>query len=432
MKKALLFATGFILYGVLMWYYLLHGAHTELPIQYRGSAADPTMFMNGRQLKLSYDFSRLKDWIYFVSVPLEWLIYLLVLGFGLSKKMRSAVKGITRFSLVHTGLYVLLLSFGSWLLTFPLRYYSYTVSRDYHISVQLFKGWMKDSLIDFWVGWLFTFLTVVVIYFFIRKAKKKWWLYAWLISIPFTIFMYFIQPVVIDPLYNKFYPLKDQALKEKILTLADRAEIPASNVYEVNMSEKTNSLNAYVNGIGSNLRIVLWDTTLDRLNDKQVLFVMAHEMGHYVMNHLYQNLIGAIILTLFGLFLGSKVYTWALAKWGKRWGIKGPGDIAGLPVLLLIFSLLSFLAGPVENAVSRKAEKDADRYAIEMTKDPEAAVGAFQKLTISGLSEVNPPKLVKFFLYGHPTMLERITFLDSYKDKYQPKELQNAKQQKQQ
>lgn len=129
MKKALLFATGFILYGVLMWYYLMHGAHTELPIQYRGSAADPTMFMNGRQLKLSYDYSRLKDWIYFLSVPLEWLIYLLVLGFGLSKKMGSAVKGITRFSLVHTGLYVLLLSFVSWLLTFPLRYYSYTVSR---------------------------------------------------------------------------------------------------------------------------------------------------------------------------------------------------------------------------------------------------------------------------------------------------------------
>ncbi|UZJ78138.1 M48 family metallopeptidase [Fictibacillus sp. KU28468] len=429
MKKAILVAMGFILYGAAMWYYLMHGAQADLPVQFRGSAADPAMFMNDRQLKLSYDFSRIKDWIYFLSVPLEWLIYLLVLGFGISKKMRSTVKQVTHFSVIHTALYVLLLSFVSWILTFPLRYYSYTISRDYHISVQPFKGWMKDSLIDFWVGWIFTVLTVLVIYFFIRKSKKKWWLYAWLISIPFTIFMYFIQPVVIDPLYNKFYPLKDQVLKEKILTLAERADIPASNVYEVNMSEKTNSLNAYVNGIGSNLRIVLWDTTLDKLNDKQVLFVMAHEMGHYVMKHLYQNLIGAIILSFFGLFLGSRIYSWAISKWGKRWGIKGVSDIAGLPVLLLIFSLLSFVAGPVENAFSRKAEKDADRYAIEMTKNPDSAVGAFQQLTISGLSEVNPPKLVKFFLYGHPTMLERITFLDSYKQKYEPKELEKAKKQ---
>ncbi|MGG1575703.1 M48 family metallopeptidase [Fictibacillus sp. NRS-1165] len=429
MKKAFLIAVGFMLYAAAMWYYLIHGAQTDLPVQFRGSAADPTMFMNERQLKLSYDFSRIKDWIYFLSVPLEWLIYLIVLGFGLSKRLRGAVKEVTRFSFIHTALYVLLLSLISWILTFPLRYYSYTISRDYHISVQPFKGWMKDSLIDFWVGWLFTVLTVVVIYFFIRKSKKKWWLYAWLISIPFTIFLYFIQPVVIDPLYNKFYPLKDQVLKEKILTLADRADIPASNVYEVNMSAKTNSLNAYVNGIGSNLRIVLWDTTIDKLNDKQVLFVMAHEMGHYVMKHLYQNLIGAIILSFFGLFLGSRIYSWAVSKWGKQWGIKGIGDIAGLPVLLLIFSLLSFGAGPVENAVSRKAEKDADRYAIELTKNPDAAVGAFQQLTISGLSEVNPPKLVKFFLYGHPTMLERITFLDSYRQTYEPNQREKANKQ---
>lgn len=432
MKKAIWIALGFILYGVAMWYYLLHGAHSDLPIQFKGSAADPTMFMNERQLKLSYDFSRIKDLIFFLSVPLEWLIYLLVLGFGLSKRMRSAAKGLTRFSAVHTALYVLLLSFASWLLTFPLRYFSYNVSKDYHISVQPFKGWMKDSLIDFWVGCLFTFLTVLVIYFFIRKNKKKWWLYAWLISIPFTLFMYFIQPVVIDPLYNKFYPLQDHALKDKILTLADKANIPASNVYEVNMSEKTNSLNAYVNGIGSNLRIVLWDTTLEKLNDKQVLFVMAHEMGHYVMNHLYQNLIGAIVLSFFGLFFGSKLYSWAIKKWGKKWGIKDAGDIAALPVLLLIFSLMSFAVSPVENAVSRKAERDADRYAIELTRNPESAVGAFQQLTISGLSEVNPPKLVKFFLYGHPTMLERITFLDSYKDKYELKESKKAEKQKQQ
>jgi STE24 endopeptidase len=408
------FMLVFAIYGALMWYYLFHGADSALPVDLKGSAADPAVFMTDRELELSTDFSRIKDFLYFISVPLEWLIYLFVLGFGLSKWFRKAAGGLTKFSIVHTAVYVLLLSFASWVLTFPLRYYSFTISKSYNISVQSFHSWMRDGLVDFWISWALTTLMVGVMYWLIKKYEKRWWLFAWLLSIPFTVFLYFIQPVVIDPLYNKFYPLQDEALKEKILNIADKADIPAENVYEVNMSEKTNALNAYVNGIGSNLRIVLWDTTLNKLSDNQVLFVMAHEIGHYVMNHLYWNLISSIVLSFLGLWLGNIIYRKWIEKYGKTWGVKGVGDLAALPALLLIFSLLSFAVSPVENAVSRKAERDADQYAIQMTKNPEAAVGAFQQLATVSLSEVNPPKIVKWFLYGHPTMLERIHFLDSY------------------
>jgi STE24 endopeptidase len=414
LKKSMWFMLGFAIYGALMWYYLFHGADSALPVDLKGSAADPAMFMTDRELELSTDFSRIKDFLYFISVPLEWLIYLFVLGFGLSRWFRKAAGGLTKFSIVHTAVYVLLLSFASWVLTFPLRYYSFTVSKSYNISVQSFHSWIRDGLVDFWISWALTTLMVGVMYWLIKKYEKRWWLFAWLLSIPFTVFLYFIQPVVIDPLYNKFYPLQDEALKEKILNIADKADIPAENVYEVNMSEKTNALNAYVNGIGSNLRIVLWDTTLNKLSDNQVLFVMAHEIGHYVMHHLYWNLISSIVLSFLGLWLGNIIYRKWIEKYGKKWGVKGVGDLAALPALLLIFSLLSFAVSPVENAVSRKAERDADQYAIQMTKNPEAAVGAFQQLATVSLSEVNPPKIVKWFLYGHPTMLERIHFLDSY------------------
>ncbi|WP_246625233.1 M48 family metallopeptidase [Fictibacillus nanhaiensis] len=414
MKKSMLFLVGFAIYGALMWYYLFQGAESALPVHLKGSAADPAMFMTDRELELSTDFSRIKDFLYFISVPLEWLIYLFVLGFGLSGWFRKASSGLTKFSIVHTGVYVLLLSFVSWLLTFPLRYYSFTISKSYKISVQSFHSWMRDGLVDFWISWVLTTLMVAVMYWLIKRNEKRWWLYAWLLSIPFTLFLYFIQPVVIDPLYNKFYPLQDEVLKEKILDIADKADIPAENVYEVNMSEKTNALNAYVNGIGSNLRIVLWDTTLNKLTDNQVLFVMAHEIGHYVMDHLYWNLLSSIVLSFLGLWLGNMIYRRWVEKYGKTWGIKGVGDLAALPALLLIFSLLSFAVSPIENAVSRKAERDADLYAIQMTKNQEAAVGAFQELATVSLSEVNPPKIVKWFLYGHPTMLERIHFLESF------------------
>ncbi|WLD94157.1 M48 family metallopeptidase [Alkalihalobacillus sp. AL-G] len=414
MKKTTWIVCGFILYAVLISWYLFIGTDTSVPVQYQGSSADPSVFMTEREIDLSHDFSRIKQLLYFLSVPFEWMIYLLVLGFGLSKWFRNRSSEVSRFPIVHNALYVVFLSLTAFILALPIDYYSYTVSLDYQISTQTFSSWMQDNIISFWVNTLFLFVIVQALYWLMKKSEKRWWFYGWLLSIPFTLFMYFIQPIWIDPLYNDFYRLQDQVLEDKILALADKAEISADRVYEVNMSEKTNALNAYVNGIGSNLRIVLWDTTLEKLDDEEVLFVMAHEMGHFVKHHLLWNLIGSIVFTFFGLWFGSRIFYWLIKKWGSQWGIEKPSDIASLPALLLVFSVLSFMASPIENAVSRQAEHSADAYAIEMTKDPEAAVGAFQQLAVSGLSEVNPPWLVKIFLYGHPTMLERIHFLESW------------------
>ncbi|WP_221568187.1 M48 family metallopeptidase [Alkalihalobacillus sp. TS-13] len=414
-KKAIWIGAGFIVYATFISWYLFIGADTSIPVQYQGTAADPSVFMNERQLELSHDFSRIKQWLYFLSVPFEWMIYLAVLGIGLSKWFRNRAIEVTRFPIIHNAIYVVLLSLIAFILSFPIDYYSYTVSLDYGISVQPFSSWMRDNIISFWINTLFLFVIVQALYWLMKKSEKRWWFYGWLLSIPFTLFIYFIQPIWIDPLYNDFYRLEDKVLEEKILALADRADITADRVYEVNMSEKTNALNAYVNGIGSNLRIVLWDTTLKNLSDKEVLFVMAHEMGHFVKHHLFWNLIGSIAATFIGLWIGSKLYAAMIKRWGEQWGVKKPTDVAALPALLLVFSVLSFAASPVENAISRQAERSADEYAIEMTQDPEAAVGSFQQLAVSGLSEVHPPLLVKFFLYGHPTMLERITFLDNWK-----------------
>ncbi len=218
----------------------------------------------------------------------------------------------------------------------------------------------------------------------------------------------FIQPVVIDPLYNDFYPLKNKELESKILSLATQAHIPAEHVYEVNMAEKTNALNAYVTGIGSNSRIVLWDTTLNRLTDNEILFIMAHEMGHYVEKHIYFGIVGYLLLSLVGLWLTAKIMRRFVTRYGQVFKINKISNISSYPLFLLITSILLFASNPVSNYVSRYQESRADQYAIDLMNDREAAVTAFQKLTISGLSEVNPPLLVKWFRYTHPPMLERI------------------------
>lgn len=407
---------GYLIFGAIIYWYLFYGANAAVPGYLKGTAADPATFMNSRELVLSGEFSQIKNLLYFLSVPLDWLIYLFILILGISSKFRTWSLLGGRIKILQAGIYLFWLSLLTAVLSFPLQWTGYKVSKAYNITTQSFSGWMRDQLIDFWVSYGTLVLIVTVLYWLISKSTKRWWLYAWLCSIPFTLFLTFIQPEVIDPLYNDFYPLKDKVLEEKILALADQADIPAERVYEVDMSQKTNSLNAYVTGIGANSRIVLWDTTLKRLKEDQILFIMAHEMGHYVMKHIYVGIAGYLLLTLAGLYITARLMEGAVKRWGRLLNVRDMRDISSLPLFLLIISMLTFASDPLTNAVSRHQEKAADRYGIELTKNPDAAITSFQELSKAGLSQVNPPFLVKFFRYGHPTIQERILFLSQYKE----------------
>lgn len=405
----------FIIYGLFFYWYLFHFADTSIPFEYEGSSADPATFLNERELMLSEEYSKVKNFLFFLSTPFEWFVYLFILITGISKVFNNWAENTSKYSVVRTAIYVFWISIFTFVVTFPISYYSYSVSKSYRISTQSFSSWMKDELIDFWIDYGMLFIIVLVLYWLINKSRKRWWIYAWLISIPFSIFLMFIQPVVIDPLYNDFYPLKNKELEEKILSLADKANIPADHVFEVNMAEKTNALNAYVTGIGSNSRIVLWDTTLNRLNEDQVLFIMAHEMAHYVEKHIYFGIAGFLLISLLGLFITARLMERIVhSKWGEYLKVKAVNDMQSLPLLLLILTMLMFVVSPFENIASRYEEMRADKYALEMTENPEVAVQTFQELTRAGLSQVNPPLLVKIFRYTHPTMLERITMVEEY------------------
>ncbi|MEH7746393.1 M48 family metallopeptidase [Neobacillus drentensis] len=420
-KMGVYAVVGYILYGLFFYWYLFYFADSSLPFEYEGSKADPATFLNGRELMLSEEYSKIRNLLFFLSTPLEWLIYFLILLFGLSKAIKNWAENSSRYKLLQTAIYLIWLSVFAYLATFPLSYISLKLSKTYNISTQSFASWMKDELIDFWINYGTWLIIVPVLYWLMKKSQKRWWLYGWLLSIPFTLFMMFLQPVVIDPLYNDFYPLKNKALETKILTLAEKAQIPATHVFEVNKSEETNALNAYVTGIGSNARIVLWDTTLNKLSDNQILFIMAHEMCHYVEKHIYFGIAGYLLISLLGLYLTYRIMNWATRRWGNELKISDVRDIRSLPLFFMILSMLLFAASPFTNFTSRYQETRADKYAIEMTKNPEAAITSFQELTRSGLSQVNPPLLVKIFRYTHPSMLDRISTLEEYELKHRNK-----------
>lgn len=416
MKKAVWgFAVFYVIYALLMAAYFFVWSKSTIPPGVRGTPADPSLFMNGRQLAESSDYNAWRHFLSFASIPLEWAVYLFVLVSGFSQWLRRRSERLSSRFLVQMFVCFAVLALISAAVFFPVNFFQHQLSVHYGISVQRFPDWIKDQGINFAVDGVISFITMAAVFFFIRRTPRHWWFPVWLLSIPFIVFILFLQPVVIDPLYNHFQSLQDGALKREILHLASNAGIPANNVYEVDMSHQTNAMNAYVNGIGSHLRIVLWDTTVQRLSRPEVLFIMAHEMGHYVMHHIIWGMAAALAGLLVGLYLAAKGLLWAVQRWGAMLNLAHPGDLGALPLVLLLFSLLSFVGAPAQNAVSRHFEHAADAYAINLTQDRKAAISSFQKISAASLGEINPPALVKFMQYDHPTMLDRINYLDHVK-----------------
>ncbi|WP_242223458.1 M48 family metallopeptidase [Bacillus cereus group sp. BfR-BA-01380] len=407
----------YALFALFIYWYLFGWSHEIIPEAYKGTSADPATFMNARELTLSQDYSRVKDLLFFLATPLQWIVLLFVLIFGVSKRFEQWAKDTTKFRVLQIAIYLFYLSLVTTVLALPLQWIGHQISVDYGISTQSTANWIKEHILDFWVNFLLMFLIVTVLLWLIKKYPKRWWLYGWALSVPFTIFLTFIQPVVIDPLYNDFSTLHNKELEKKILTLADKANIPTEHVYEVDMSKKTNALNAYVTGIGSNSRIVLWNTTLEQLKDKEILFIMAHEMGHYVMKHIYWGVGSYIVLTFVGMYLISRIIQACIRKWGDTLHISKIASFSVLPLFFLVSSVLSFAVSPATNYVSRVEERAADQYALDMTKDSQSGVKTFQYLSKTSLSQVNPPALVKFFMYTHPPIFERIHTFEEYKKK---------------
>lgn len=394
----------YVLYGLVIYWYLFHGSNVLVPDEYVGTSADPTTFMNGRELQLSIEYSRIKDLLYFLAIPFEWLVVFFFLISGMSVSVEKWLKVCTSLKWLQITLYYFLFSFFVFLCTLPFQLISYTVSKVYHVSVQSFLNWSKDEGLDFVINFIMMAIVVQVFIYLLNRWKSNWWIVGWLITIPFTLFLTFIQPVVLDPLYNDFSPISDKELETKILALADSAGVPVSHVYEVKMSDETNALNAYVNGIGSNTRIVLWDTTLERLTDGEILFIMAHEISHYVHHHIYFGIAFGLVLS----FIGFHIIHIVLKKCGYRFIYS---NLSVIPATLLLTSILTFASSPISNTFSRYEERVSDEYAVQLTGDKEAGIKVFQSLSKASLNEVNPPRLVKIFLYSHPTIFERIVNL---------------------
>jgi Zn-dependent protease with chaperone function len=231
------------------------------------------------------------------------------------------------------------------------------------------------------------------------------------------------QPLIIEPLFFKFTPLADSQprLTERIELVAGRAglEIPQSRMFVMNASSKLKAVNAYVSGLGATKRVVVWDTSIQHMTEDEILFVFGHEMGHYVLDHVRDEILFFCSMLLFFLFLAYRCVHWMLARWGESWAIRGADDLASLPALILLLTVFGFLFTPISNAYSRHLEHQADQYGLEVIHGlvpgaPAVAAHAFQILGEVNLEEPNPSTAVKFWFYNHPPLDERMRFAQAY------------------
>ncbi|GAA3408628.1 M48 family metallopeptidase [Paenibacillus hodogayensis] len=417
MPKAIrLYCLWFALYVVVIGIGLWLSSGNTVPAAFRGTPADPATFLSPDQLRESGVYSAQRNWLFFISYPWQWGVYVILLFGGFAKSWEAKLEQTRLPFAARLAVLAVMISAVAFVAQLPVRFTGYMLSRSHHISTQPFAGWVRDKLVAFGIDTLITLAVAVVAFWFIRRGGR-WWLKLWLLSIPFTLFLMYIQPVVIDPLYNQFSRLSDPELELSIERLAAEAGIPTERIFEVDMSTKTNALNAYVDGIGPSLRIVLWDTTLQRMTRDEVLLIVAHEIGHYVMHHLEWSVLGAVGGSLAMLGLGSIALRFLIRRWGKAWGIREPGQAAALPLMLLLLSVVSFASLPVSNAVSRQAESAADRYAEQLIGHSSSAVSMHQKLAKATLDEIDPPWLVKLFRSTHPSALERIADAQAFENR---------------
>jgi Zn-dependent protease with chaperone function len=232
--------------------------------------------------------------------------------------------------------------------------------------------------------------------------------------VPFIVVANLVAPIWIAPLFNKFEPMQDKALEQKILSLAGRAGIEGSRVYQVNKSVDTKTLNAYVAGLFGTKRIVLWDTTLNRMTDRELLFVMGHEMGHYVLHHVWQAIAFSILILTASLYVAYRAADAVIARYGGRWGFTSLADVASLPLLLLLMSAFGLVVMPLQLAFTRHMEHESDRFGLEITQTNHSAGTAFVKLQQDALANPRPGLLYKIFRESHPPLGERIDFANEY------------------
>jgi len=391
-----------------------HGQDAPLPVTTQAvDETQPVDVPAPSEKALQYYRSGNVLWV--VDQAWSFALLLAILATGFSARLRDWSWRIGRKWFFALAVYFVLFNVLTSIVDLPRAYYEEFVRQHaYGLSNQTFRKWLSDSLIALGVGCVVGPLVIWVPYLLLKKSPQRWWLYSALALIPFIIVGNLIAPIWIAPLFNKFGPMTDKALETKILALADRAGIEGSRVFEVEKSVDTKTINAYVAGLFHTKRIVLWDTIIRRMNERELLFVMGHEMGHYALWHTWQLLAVASITIMVSFYAAYRTAAAVLRRFGGHFGFTELSDFASIPLLFVLTGVFSFVTTPFELMFTRHQEHEADRFGLEITQSNHSAGTAFVKLQTDALAIPRPGPIYILWRESHPPLGDRIDFANAY------------------
>jgi Zn-dependent protease with chaperone function len=349
-------------------------------------------------------------WNYLVAAGIS----IFLLSSRISARLRDFSERLTRSKTLQGACYSAVYLLLVYALSFPLNVYEHFFrEHQYGLATQSFPAWFQEQLIGLGITIIGGTIFLIVLYAVFRRAPKTWWIWGTALAVVFSFFVLIIAPAFIEPLFNTYKPLTKPEISEAILTMARANQIPVKQVFEVDASRQTTRVSANVSGILGTTRIALNDNLLKECTLPEIRAVMAHEMGHYVLNH------GAKLLTYLGIFvligfaLTRILFDAAVRRWGEKWRVRGIADPAGLPLLALIFSTLLFLATPFLNTVVRVTELEADAFGINTAREPDGMAEVALKL--GAYRKLNPTPLEEFIFYDHPSGRARIRMAMDWK-----------------
>jgi len=309
---------------------------------------------------------------------------------------------------VVSGLiFFLFLSFASSIISIPFSLYrTFVTEKKYGFNTMTLETWIADFLKSLILSAVILGMLVLAGLWIVQKSPGFWWLYVWGLFFIFSVFMMYIAPYVIEPLFNKFEPVRDEGLLQGIKRIAEKAGIKVSRVFSMDASKRTKHTNAYFTGIGKVKRIVLYDTLIEKMSAGEVFSVLAHEIGHWKKKHVFKMLF--VVETISLIVLYGAFHILKIGVIGPLFQIEHAQFYTEAVLIVFLLSLIMFPAGPLFHALSRKHEREADRFSLELTGDPGSMISTLVKLSKDNLSNLYPHPLYAAFHYSHPPVLDRI------------------------
>ncbi len=338
------------------------------------------------------------------------LLILFLFG-GLIATYDGFIRSLSPDPILSAILFFLLMTWGSTLLGIPFDLYgTFRIEAQFGFNTTTARIWITDFIKAQAIGAVLLVFLICVVFWLINWSLQQWWLWVWGFMALFGLFMMFISPYLIEPLFNKYEPVTEPGLEEEIRVMMEKAGLKVGKVLQMDASRRSNHSNAYFTGIGKVKRIVLYDTLIKQMSHAEIVAVLAHEIGHWKKGHIWKRLLWAELMALAGSWLSFKLLLWP--------GLPGmlglPADIslpAKMVVLGFIASLALFPLGPYSAWRSRCHEREADRYATDLTGKPEDLASALVKMSAENLSNLFPHPLYADFYYSHPPVVERVQML---------------------